>query len=198
MHLHYPRCLEREHPLKWYFLCTTMVYLIICTMVKLRLYRIQIIWFKYSIHYPCTRSMIHSGLQFAQCWTSFNLNWIKSRLTKIALSDCQWCVDHQLLWIFSRCGQIHWTCSENTRILGKSWEDSHHPKSFPAIPPSKKVPWVQLSYNSTWQTCEEQGKTKCVRNHQICLLYFTSWIVGLCHACHLILAVSCDDVGFPG
>lgn len=83
MYLHYPRCLGREHPLKWYFLCTTTVYLIICTMVKLRLYQIQIIWFKYSIPYPCSRSMIHSGLQFAQCWTSFNLIWIKSRATRL-------------------------------------------------------------------------------------------------------------------
>ena len=57
-------------------------------MVKLRIYRIKTVWSKYSIPYPCmSRSMIHSVSQFAQCWTSFNLNWIKSQLniTKIVL-----------------------------------------------------------------------------------------------------------------
>lgn len=135
--------------------------------------------------------MIHSGVQYAQSWTSFNLSRIKNQLTKIALWDCQWCFDHELLWNFSRCGQIHWTC----QVVGeyeyqrKKMRGFPPPKFFSCHSPIQKGILSAIKLQFHMADMRRQRKRKYVRNHQICLLYFSSWTVGLCYACHLVLAV---------
>ena len=133
--------------------------------------------------------MIHSGVQYAQSWTSFNLNCESrtniQRLRYGIANDAFIMSCYEFLRGVARFTELV-KLLENTSIRGKKWEDSHHPNFFLPFPHPKRYHECRKFHMADMR---RQRKRKCVRNDQICLLYFSSWTVGLCYACHLVLAV---------